>query len=254
MEIFDGNAHAQILEEKIKGFLKTHSSVVGENAPKLGIVQIGNNPSSKTYVNLKKKFCDSVGISVAILSIDDNLSDVAIIDQVKDFFADPSVLSGIVQLPLPRKSLDPVLGVIPVEKDLDLLSPESKRRFYAGDFSRLPPTVRAFDYFLEHTELDQEQPTIGVVGYGELVGRPISHYCSVSGYCTEVIGYYKNQTKLDYQVLVLSAGIPLLVDPQNLAKGTSVVDFGYSKIGNKTVGDLDMSKNLDHLRFISPSV
>ena len=155
---------------------------------------------------------------------------------------------------MPRPSLEPVLAVIPVQKDIDLLSPESNCKFCAGDFSKLPPIVRAFDYFLEQTELDQENLSVGVIGYGELVGKPIAHFCTVSGYDVEVIGWYENRKILSYQVVVLSAGILYLVDPQNLEKDTSIVDFGYSKIADKTAGDLDMSKNLDYLGFISPSV
>lgn len=258
MQIFDGKAHAKILEEQIKAFLEMNPKYTSKSAtaetPKLGIVKIGDNPASNAYVNLKKKFCDSVGICVEVLSLNDTLSDTEIFKHVEVFFSRQDISGGIIQLPLPRPSLEPILGIIPVEKDVDLLSPESKRKFYSGDFSKLPPTVRAFDYFLTQTELDQEHLSVGVVGYGELVGKPIAHYCTVSGYDTEVIGFYENQKHLDYQVVVLSAGIPYLVDPQNLEKDSSVVDFGYSKLAEKTVGDLDMSKKIDHLRFISPSV
>jgi methylenetetrahydrofolate dehydrogenase (NADP+)/methenyltetrahydrofolate cyclohydrolase len=254
MQIFDGKAHALLLEEKIKQYLTQNPHLAGPGAKKLGIIQIGENPASKTYVNLKKKFCSSLNIPVETLLLEESLSDREIISQARDFFGRQDISGGLVQLPLPRASLEPVLGVIPVGKDIDLLSPESKRKFYAGEFNRLSPTVRAFDYFLEQTELDQGHLSVGIIGYGELVGKPIAHFSTVSGMDTKIVGWYENGNRLDYQLLVLSAGVPNLVDPENISAGTSVIDFGYSKLGDKTVGDLDMSKNMDHLGYISPSI
>jgi methylenetetrahydrofolate dehydrogenase (NADP+)/methenyltetrahydrofolate cyclohydrolase len=254
MQIFDGKAHALLLEERIQQYLKHNPQFTGPDAKKLGIIQIGDNPASTTYVNMKRKFCEKLTLPVEIRILEKDRSDTDLILEAQSFFEREDISGGLVQLPLPRSNLDPILGVIPVSKDIDLLSPESKRRFYAGEFDRLSPTIRAFDYFLEQTELDQEKISLGIIGYGELVGKPVAHFSTISGIKTEVIGWYENETKLDYQLLVLSAGVPNLVNPENLTEGTSIIDFGFSKIGDKTVGDLDMSKNLDHLGFISPSV
>ena len=79
MQIFDGKAHALLLEERIKQYLAQNPTLTDESAPKLGILQIGENPASKTYVNLKKKFCSAIGIPVEVLSLNDNLNDLEII-------------------------------------------------------------------------------------------------------------------------------------------------------------------------------
>lgn len=259
MQIFDGRAHSLQLDQQIKIFLESHPQRKGEKAPKLGIVVIGNNQASQAYVGLKRKLCATLDIPLQEQIIDESLSDNHIFDQVQEFVEKTDISGLIVQLPLPRKSLEPVLGLIPIEKDLDLLSPESKRRFYAGEFRRIPPTVRAFDYFLDFVGREEfgdkeNNFSIGVVGFGELVGRPVAHFATMSGHSVEVIGCYRDQRILDYQVLVLSAGVPNLVNPQNIAPNSSVIDFGFSKVAGKTVGDLDMSKSLNHLGIVSPAV
>lgn len=253
MEIFDGRANAQKLEAQIRDFLNTHPERTGSNAPRLAIVQIGECAESSVYVRLKVNLLDKLGIPVEVFEIDSEEEDSAIIKRVQKIFTQNQVSGGIIQLPLPRKSLESVLGVIPLEKDTDGLSPEFKRRFYAGEFYRLPPAVRAFDYFTHENNLDLERLSVGVIGYGELVGKPIAHYATLMGANTECIGWYERGNKLPYQLVVSSAGVPNLVDPHDLEPGAAFVDFGSSRKDNKTVGDLDMDKDLTHLSVISPS-
>ena len=252
MQLFNGRKHAQLLEERIKTYIKEHQERVSKLG-KLAIVQVGDDPASSVYVRLKKKFCEKLKIPVEVFNIPDSFSDREIISQIREIFASKDIGGGIVQLPLPRESLEPVLGLIPVEKDVDLLSPESKRRFYSGEFYRLPPTVRAFDYFITANDLELPSLSIGVLGYGELVGKPISHYATLSGASVEVIGHYENQKRLNYQLVVSSAGVPNLVNPRDLEEGSCFIDFGSSRKGGKTVGDLNMSKDYTHLEVISPS-
>jgi methylenetetrahydrofolate dehydrogenase (NADP+)/methenyltetrahydrofolate cyclohydrolase len=248
MKLFSGDDHAKILEQQIKDYIEIKPAFGS-----LAIVQIGENDGSKVYANLKKKFCDQMGISVEVITIDENLPDSDIIHTVQEIFSRSSLSGGIIQLPLPRESLSPVLGVIPLEKDIDLLSPESKRRFYAGEFDKLSPAVRSFDYFLTQAQIDLDGLLVGVLGYSELVGKPIAHYASFLGADAEVIGYYEKKKALDYQLIVTSAGVSHLLDPADLANDCSVVDFGFSRLGGKTVGDLDMTKDLSHLDVICPS-
>jgi methylenetetrahydrofolate dehydrogenase (NADP+)/methenyltetrahydrofolate cyclohydrolase len=248
MKVFDGKFFAPTLEEKIKDYLGSHK-VFGI----LAIVQIGSNPSSEKYISLKKKLCDKLGIKAEVYQMEDSLSDDELKSRIKKLFEDESVTGGIIQLPLPRASLKPILDLIPTEKDIDLLSSASKERFYNGDFSRLSPILRALDYFLKNCDIDIEDKKVIVIGDGELVGKPTHFYLSRLGANSEIINSYKTGQKLDCDLLILSAGIPYLVDGEDVSEGCSVVDFGSSVVNEKTAGDLDSRSKLDHLAFVSPS-
>lgn len=252
MKLFDGRKHAEFLETRIRSYISKNKDKVAMLGT-LAIVQIGDNEESKIFVNLKRKFCEKMDIPVEIFTLDSGQKDSDIIHQVAAIFSREYISGGLIQLPLPRESLEPVLSVIPSDKDIDILSPESKRRFYAGEFYKLPPTVRAFDYFVTEAELDLARISIGVIGYGELVGRPIAHYATLSGGDVKVIGYYQNQKPLSYHLVVSSAGAPKLVDPDNLEPKSYFIDFGSSRVAGKTVGDLNMDKDTSHLDIISPS-
>ncbi len=254
MQIFDGTYHAQLLDEKLLEFLQTNPSKAKpflQGDYRLGIVQIGDNSASETYIKVKRSVGKALGLYVEVLHLPETLPDSEILDATKVFFSRNDIFGGLIQLPLPRESLSVALGLIPDSKDLDILAPESRRKFYAGDFTRLPPVVRAFDYFLEQTELDQTSPRIGVVGYGSLVGMTVAHFATLSGYDTRAIGYYSPEAVSDYDLLVLSTGVPELVSPADLSQGVSVVDFGFSRVNGHVVGDLAQDADFEHLGFVS---
>ena len=105
MQIFDGKEYAKVLEKRIVDKL-IQVPVAGN----LSIVQIGKNLSSEKYIQIKKKLCEKLGIPIDIHYIDESLSDTEIYKRVGDIFNDNKVSGGIIQLPLPRKSLNNVLA------------------------------------------------------------------------------------------------------------------------------------------------
>ncbi|HSX39237.1 MAG TPA: hypothetical protein VLI92_01465, partial [Candidatus Saccharimonadales bacterium] len=64
---------------------------------------------------------------------------------------------------------------------------------------------------------------------------------------------YSKRTKINSQLVILSAGSPNLLSGEDLRPKTHVVDLGSSIVNGKTIGDLNMQSKLDHLGIISPS-
>jgi len=274
MILFNGKHHSKVLETRIKESLFTINPF-----NKLAIVMIGEDPASQKYVSLKENTCNRLGIKTFVELINQNQDDKAIFSRVKDIFNDNQVSGGIIQLPLPRKSLKSVLGTIPLEKDIDMISSKSMRRFYSDDFSKLSPVVRSLEYFLAVNEVNTQDLAVTVIGNGFLVGRPVSYFLLEKGAKVTVldsmafvekdknsvpglpvtfnqINYrdsYNKGDKLGCDLLVLSAGVPNLVNGEALKEGCHVVDFGSAVVNGKTVGDFDLESDLGHLGVISPS-
>ena len=248
MQLFDGKAHALKLEKKITGFLE-----MSPPKKELAIIMVGENPASQKYVNLKKNLCEKLGVPVRVYKISADLEDQKIFDEIAETFASPQVGGGIIQLPLPRESLNKALELIPEEKDIDRISPKSQEKFYSGDFSKLPPTVRAFDYFLTNSNIDPNNLDTIIVGQGFLVGRPLGHYLAQRGTKAQFILDYKTNQPLNCHLLVLSAGSPELVRGESILKRCHVVDFGSSVKNGNTIGDLDLKSRIGHLGIVSPS-
>lgn len=247
MRIFDGNYHAQLLDEKIKRFLETHKV-----SKKLAIIQVGDNLASTKYVNLKKRYCTMLGVPVEVCNINSDNKDDIIVNKVRDVFEDETIGGGIIQLPLPRKSLGDLLNIIPIEKDIDTISNIGITQFYAGDFSRLSPVVRATMYYLNICDIPKGI-TATIIGEGDLVGKPLAFYLTKMGNNVQIIPNYATGMHINCQLLVLSAGVPNLVQGQDILPGVAVIDFGSSVVNGKTTGDLDLNSNLNHLSWVSPS-
>jgi len=249
MQIFDGKKEAEKLDKIIQSHLKRYPY-----ERKLAIVQIGNDLSSDKFIDIKVRLCKRLGIRTHVYKINDKtLSDKGIFKVVEDIFKDREVLGGIVQLPLPRKSLYKVLDLIPIDKDVDVISTEGKKRFYSGDFNILPPVVRALNRFIEVNNIDLNNLKVTVVGDGDLVGKPIAYYLSKQKANVNVLSNYDGECKIDCQLLILSAGVSNLVKGQNIKDACSVIDYGSSIVDGKCVGDFDMNSSLDHLDFVSKS-
>lgn len=248
MTLFDGKLQASILDTQISAFLKGHP--VGTST--LAIIQIGDNLASEKYIQLKLKLCATFGVSVTFIKLASTDSDASIFTKISELVSKPQISGVIIQLPLPRTSLHKVLNVIPEEKDIDLLSLGSLHRFYAGDFSRVSPVVRSFILYSKSLPIPLADMRCCVIGNGNLVGKPIAYYLKTLGATVTVLENYVTGTPLNYELVVLSAGVPKLVIASDLVAGTNVIDFGSTVIDGKVVGDLQQDA-LSHLGLVSTS-
>jgi len=251
MKLFDGKKEAEKLEQRITDYLN-----INPVEAVLLVVMIGDNKESEKYVNLKKKVCERLGINIKIEMIDDSLGDSIIIGKVKKLFGAKNIKGGIIQLPLPRKSLQKALDAIPFDKDTDMISSNTLTRYYSNKPVKPSPVVRSFEHFISYNRIDLENINCAVIGAGELVGRPLAHYLDNKKAKVVIFdddSLYKNGEFLNFDLIVLSSGSANLIKGENLKGGCALVDFGSSVVEGKTVGDLDLNSELDHLGVISPS-
>lgn len=247
MELFNSTIHQKILDEKI--IATTNNVAISK---KLLIFQIGDNPTSEKYVAIKSKTAQRLGLQVEFIKLSETIVDEELHNNFKDLCADDVYSGIIVQLPLPRKSLNGILDLIPQAKDIDILSTKDRGALKNGTSLYLPPTLRATLYFCETVGLNIESLKVFLVGRGFLIGQPIEDYLSMKVASVVVTENYKNEF-INADLVVLGAGVPKLVKGENLKDGCCVIDFGSNVVDGKIVGDLDMTSKLDHLGAISTS-
>ena len=141
MDIFSGTKEAEYIDSLIKQYIARNNSSVTSGT--LAVIQIGDNPSSTKYINLKKKVALNLGISLEHLHISKSLGFEEFSLKIEEIYTNPRYTSIIVQLPIPNTFSNKVLDKIPLEKDVDLLSTAAQKRFYSGDFTVLSPVVLA---------------------------------------------------------------------------------------------------------------
>ena len=250
MKLFEGKIQAQRIEEEIKEIL---SSVKDLEKRFIAFIQIGNDLSSEKFIKIKTSLCEKLGINSLVFILNEGKKDKEVFEEVKEILNRKDITGGIIQLPLPRKSLGKVLDLIPIDKDVDVISTKGKNRFYNGDFKILPPVVNSLINFVKENNIDLKGLNVIVIGDGELVGKPVTFYLSKSGSNVVILNNYDGKDKLNCDLLVLCAGVPNLVKGENISSNCNVVDFGSTVIDGKCIGDLDLNSKLDHLNCVSKS-
>ncbi len=251
MRLFDGKAEAVKIEESLREIINSNQVLFQKH--ELAIIQIGDNKSSEKYIQLKLRVCEKLGIRSHVYNISADLGKSEMEELVKRITLDPKNTGVIIQLPLPRLELNDLLNFIPIEKDIDILSDKAQKMFYSGESKKLSPVIRSIEHFLNSTGIKYKQRKVIIIGGGFLVGKPASHYFRTRGLEVEIYEDYRTGEDLKADLIILSAGVPNLVKGENILPGVSVVDFGSSVVVGKTVGDLDMSTNIEHLNWVSPS-
>lgn len=253
MNIFDGKLHAAKLDQLILDSTSLYKQKI------LAIVLVGENASSEKYITIKQSVCEKLGIRCKIYRVDYNHKHggIELNDLLKSLSTEENVSSIIVQLPLPDSNLYSSLNLLPLEKDIDFLS-KARKTHTSGDISApsnlKSPVVRALEYFIDSNNIHSNTTVkVGIIGQGDLVGRPCFEYLSSKGFSTSVVENYKEGDKLDFDLLVLSTGMPKLIKPQDIKNGCHVVDFGSAVVNGKNVGDLNTDVDMSHLGVVSKS-
>ena len=122
-KIIDGKAVAADIRAEIRAEVAQMKEKYGK-VPGLAVVIVGSRPDSATYVRMKRKACDEVGITSFHKELPETATEDELLKVVKDFNADPACHGILVQLPLPKHmNEEKVLAAISLEKDVDGFHP-----------------------------------------------------------------------------------------------------------------------------------
>ena len=250
---FDGKFHATLLDEKILASTSMYKQKI------LAIIQVGENPSSEKYIYVKQAACEKLGVVSRLYRILPKRGSGynELVDLLKTLGTEELVSSIIVQLPLPDSSMYSSLDLLPLAKDIDFLSTEKKALAFndsIDSFEIKSPVIRALEYYLGSNSITPENaPQVGIIGQGDLVGKPCFDYLSFRKFSVKVIDHYAQGDPLNFDLLISSTGVPKLINPKDIKAGCHVVDFGSAVLNGKTVGDLNTDLDLTHLGVVSKS-
>jgi len=101
--------------------------------PTLAIIQVGADPASSLYVNLKAEMAREVGLKAEVIKIPLMHSKQEIIAQIHSFNENPNVTGIIIQAPIPELNLSDSIEIfnsIMAAKDVDGLTDHSLGRLW----------------------------------------------------------------------------------------------------------------------------
>lgn len=217
--------------------------------PGLAVILVGENPASKTYVANKQKSCEAIGMFSELIKLPEDISEQALLHQIRELNVRNDIHGILVQLPLPKHiNEEEVIATISPEKDVDGFSPISVGKMMLGQETYLPCTPYGVMKLLEYTGIDVAGKHAVIVGRSHIVGKPMGQLLLQKD---ATVTYTHSKTpdlpsftkKAD--IIIAAVGRPNFITKEHVKQGAVVIDVGINRDeNNKLCGDVNF-KDVD---------
>jgi 5,10-methylene-tetrahydrofolate dehydrogenase/methenyl tetrahydrofolate cyclohydrolase len=260
-EDIDGKAIAAT----IRGELKERVSSL-RSPPGLAVILVGARRDSQTYVRMKKKACEEVGIQSFGFDYPDTVTEDELLQKIAELNSDDKVHGILVQLPLPKHiNEDSIIEAVHPTKDVDGLHPRNNAALcstgtHVGaekidwtDLSsvpfHIPCTPQGCIELLDRSGVELKGKNAVVIGRSNLVGLPVAMLLMhrdatvtiVHSKTTDAPGVVGRA-----DVVVAAVGRAEMVKKEWIKEGAVVIDVGINSVddasakrGYRLVGDVD---------------
>ena len=246
----------QVAELKKKGIV-----------PGLGVILVGQDPASKSYVTAKERACAEIGIYSNDNRLPAQTSQNDLITLIKKMNADPKINGILVQLPLPKHLNEAqVLMTISPDKDVDGFHPTNVGRMVVGEKAFLPCTPHGVIQLLIRSSVAIDGSHVVIVGRSNIVGKPLANMLiqkSPTGNATVTICHTHTKNLACYtkqaDIVIAAAGRPGTITADMIKPGAVVIDVGVNRVDDETkksgyrlVGDVDFENVKEKASLITP--
>jgi methylenetetrahydrofolate dehydrogenase (NADP+)/methenyltetrahydrofolate cyclohydrolase len=235
--------------------------------PGLGVILVGEDPASQTYVNSKGKACADLGMHSETLRMPADTSEAVVIAQVSAWNADPRIHGILVQMPLPKHINEQrVIEAIDPRKDVDGFHPVNVGRLVIGMECLRPCTPAGIQELLIRSGIDPAGKHVVVVGRSNIVGKPIANILLQKAKGANAVVTIAHTGMKDIKplirqadILIAAVGKPESITGNMLKPGCVVIDVGINRLadpslpkGYRNVGDVHFASASEVASAITP--
>lgn len=212
--------------------------------PGLATVLVGDDPGSHSYVKMKHRDCEALGINSIRRDLPADISQEELLAVIDELNEDPACTGYIVQLPLPKHlNENEVLERIDPEKDADGLHPVNLGKLVLNEDAPLPCTPNGCISLLRRFDVELDGAKVVVIGRGVTVGRPIGLMLTRRSENSTVTLCHTGTKDLAAEtkaadVIIAAAGVPHMLTADMVKEGAAVLDVGVSRVDGKLAGDV----------------
>ena len=219
------------ISEQIYGELRARIATLKERGitPGLAVVLVGEDPASQTYVRMKGRKCEELGMHSVTIT-------------------------------LPAK----VIEAIDPAKDVDGFHPVNVGRMLIGKPGFLPATPAGVMEMLRRSGVETAGKHAVIVGRSNIVGKPMAALLVQKGADATVTVAHSRTADLGEvtrtaDILIAAVGRPRFITADMVKDGVVVIDVGTNRIddpthpkGSRLVGDVDFEAVRDKASAITP--
>lgn len=258
--VMNGGTLAETLKKEIRkrvDELKSKSVMLT-----LATILVGDEPSSKTYVRLKEKDCQDVGILFRTFRLSANIPKSEVFELIDKLNVDKDVYGILVQLPLPpHLNKTEIIARVAPEKDVDGLHPYNVGKLWLGmydfDHDLLPCTPKGIVKLLNHYRIELAGKNVVIINRSDLVGKPLlklllDRNATVTTCHSKTVNLKEHAKAADILITAVGRRPKFIVTEDTVKEGAIVVDVGINYVGGKICGDVDFERVKEKASYISP--
>ncbi|XP_046872783.1 probable bifunctional methylenetetrahydrofolate dehydrogenase/cyclohydrolase 2 isoform X1 [Hypomesus transpacificus] len=244
----------------------------GNMRPHLGVVLVGDDPASRTYVRNKTRAASVLGISSDTVLRPSSVSQDELLELIDKMNRDWKISGLLVQLPLPGHINErAVCNAIAPEKDVDGFHIVNIGKLCLDQRAMVPATPAAVWEILHRAGIETVGKNVLVAGRSKNVGMPIAMLLhsdrtherpggdatvTMAHRCTPRERLRELASLAD--ILIAAAGVPGLITADMVKEGAAVIDVGINRVRDpatgklRLVGDVDFEGVKEKAGFITP--
>ena len=241
------------------------SHAAWNTTPTLALIRAGDDPASVSYAGMIERTCKKTDIGFEAHTLSAEASEDDLVRLIRKLNDDEGIHGIILQQPLPE-GIRPevVIEAMDPAKDVDGAHPLNAGRLARAAFVDQPQNVGPYFVpatplggleLLKRHEIEVDGQRAVIVGASNLIGKPMSlllsrHWATVT-ICDLHTKPLAAMTK-EADILVSVTGVAHLITADMIKPGATVLDFGFAKLDDRWVGDVDYEAAKEVAGAISP--
>lgn len=250
--LIDGAAVANTIFDATATRARAFEQAAGMR-PCLAAVLVGDDPASVTYVEMKRRRSERVGIESRLVELPADASTDDVVATVTELAQDSGVHGILLQHPVPPQVDErAACEAIPPAKDVDGVTMQSFAAMAFGLPGFASATPGGILRLLDAYAIELEGSHAVVIGRSPILGKPVGMMLLARD---ATVTYCHSRTKdlpdvvRSADIVVAAVGIPRFVRGDWLKPGVVVIDAGYNP-GN--VGDVHFDEAVEQAGLITP--
>ena len=235
--------------------------------PGLGVILVGEDPASQSYVTAKERACEDIGLYSDDNRLPADTPQEELMALVEKMNKDPKINGILVQLPLPKglNEAEVLLAIDPA-KDVDGFHPMNVGKMVVGEKAFLPCTPHGVIQLLIRSGVKLAGAEVVIVGRSNIVGKPLANMLiqkNATGNATVTVCHTRTKNLAEHtkraDIVIAAAGRPNTVTADMVKDGVVVIDVGVNRVedatkksGYRLVGDVDFEAVKEKASFITP--
>ncbi len=235
----DGKRISQlILEKNLEDFKKYK--------PNLGVVYIGNSPSTISYIKSKIKIAKDYFINIKLFNYDENISNEDFLNEIENISNSKELDGIIIEKPLPERiDLKKISQILDYKKDVDCITLKNYGKLITDNFIIAPSTASAVIQTLKYENLDFTGKNVVILGRSEIVGKPLAllFLSKRDGGASVTVLHSKSKEIKSFtknaDIIVSAIGKPFFLTGDFIGTNKPILlDVGINYYDGKIVGDI----------------